>query len=76
MTDRYLDAGEEAQVEAAGDLDGLQGQRGGVEGESDWINQFGVQEELGSFLPVPQTSLMQSKRKEVRKPQKYLITSP
>lgn len=47
-----LDTCEEGQVEAGGDLDGLQGEGGRVEGECDRIDHFRVHEELWRFHPI------------------------
>ena len=44
---RGLDAVEEAQVEASGDLDGLQSNRGGCEGERDGKDLLGVHHQSG-----------------------------
>lgn len=41
-----LDAGDEAQVERAGDMDHLQGERGGTERERDGINDIHVHQKL------------------------------
>ena len=53
-----LDAGEEAQVKRAGDLDGLQGEGGRVEWEGDWIDHLCVHQQLGTLTAIPQTSLV------------------
>lgn len=52
-----LYAGEEGQVERAGDLDGLQCEGGRVEGERDWVNHLGVHQQLGALAAVSQTRL-------------------
>lgn len=56
-----LDSGKEAQVEGGGDLDGLQGEGGGVEGEGDRIDHFSIHEELGALRAVSQASLKGTK---------------
>ena len=61
-----LDAGEERQVERAGDLDGLQGQRGRVEWESDRINHLRVHQQLGTHTAVSQASLSGKRREKMR----------
>ena len=43
---KLLHTGQEVQVQAGGDLDGLPGQRGRVEGERDRVYHFGVHQEL------------------------------
>lgn len=48
---------EEAQAEAAGNLNGFQGNRGGYKGEGDGEDVLGVHEELRRLLTVLQTSL-------------------
>lgn len=52
-----LDTGEEAQVERAGDLDGFQGEGGGVEGEGDWVYHLCVHQQLGTLATISQASL-------------------
>lgn len=52
-----LYAREEAQVERAGDLDGLQGQGGRVERERDRVNHLGVHQQLRALAAVSQTCL-------------------
>lgn len=52
-----LDTSEEAQVERAGDLDGFQGEGGGVEGEGDRVNHLCVHQQLGTLATVSQASL-------------------
>lgn len=47
-----LDAGEEPQVERAGDLDGFQGEGGRAERESDRINHLRVHQQLGTLTAV------------------------
>lgn len=42
-----LDAGEEAQIEASRDLDGLQSHSGGGEGEGDGKDLLGVHHQGG-----------------------------
>lgn len=42
-----LDAGEEAQIKASRDLDGLQSHRGGCEGEGDGEDLLGVHHQSG-----------------------------
>ena len=53
-----LDASEKAEVERAGDLDGLQRQRRRVEGEGDRVDHLRVHQQLGRLTPVPQTRLV------------------
>lgn len=42
ITGVFLHSRQEAQIEAAGELDGLKGHRWRVEGESDWENDLSV----------------------------------
>lgn len=60
-----LYAGEEGQVERAGDLDGLQCEGGRVEGERDWVNHLGVHQQLGALAAVSQTRLEGGHRREI-----------
>ena len=53
MQESWLDTSEEAQVKGAGDLDGLQSQRGRAEGESDRVNHLCVHQQVGTVAAVP-----------------------
>lgn len=48
-----LHTSEESQIEAAGDLNGFQGQRGGVKGEGHGVDEFGVHQQLRRLLSIP-----------------------
>lgn len=61
---RGLDASEEGQVEAGGDLNGVQGEGGRVERERHGVDDLRVQEELRGLLTVPQAILGRRRRLE------------
>lgn len=61
-----LDAGEEGQVERAGDLNGLQAEGGRIEGEGDRVDHLGVHQQLWTLAAIPQTSLVKGKKVSTR----------
>ncbi len=68
-----LNAGEEPQVERAGDLDGFQGEGGRAERESDRINHLRVHQQLGTLTTVSQASLKGGSREQMRN-SSYAVT--
>lgn len=62
-TSAGLDSSEEGQVEAGGDLNGVQGEGGRVERERHGVDNLCVEEELRWLLTVPQSILGKRRRR-------------